>query len=860
MTGEPDPDKTLPLPARPPSDAPAPPAGARYRFGGELGRGALGRVVEGWDSGLERSIAVKLVIDHLAPELAERFVREARLAARLEHPNIVPVYDLGTLAGGQLFLCMKRIQGRDLRKVLEQLGAGDEAARREFTRTRLLMIFQDICLGVAFAHGRGVIHRDLKPSNVMIGDYGEVLVVDWGLAREIGDGGAGPAVPGAVRTTATTPHGTGSSAMTLEGEIVGTPAYMPPEQAEGRLADLDARCDIYSLGAILYELLALAPAFSGATALEVLSRVRSGRFDPPSARVPGIPRELDSIVLRAMALRREDRHPSALDLHHDVQLFLEGVKERERSAQEAGERVEAGRASLGRYRELAGELAAQERAVRDLFERIKPHEPLEAKRPLWDAQARLRALEEEQIEAYAKASAEFGQALVVDPASPDAADGRCELLLDRFLDAERRRDRKEVLLHRKLLLQHDRTGAFRRRLEAPGTLSLRAWVFDCRCLAPVRDPAWRVEIGEKPLVPWRDGRARPDLPLEDRDRPVVEERRFPAGACWGHTSACARREIAAEVRIARYEERDQRYVPGPERSLGATPLAGAELPQGAYRCTLRAPGFADTLLSVRIDRGGAWSQDATLYRPAEIPPGFALVSGGPFISGGEQSGGPIQETRTTRDVFVARLPVTAGEYLFFLNALRSSGRLDEARRRQLREGDGRFLRETPDGFTLPPEREALLNTPDHPAIGLSWFDAVAYAAWRSTRDGLAYTLLHEDEFEKAARGADGRIYPWGDAYDGTFSHSNVSLAGPARPLPVGTFATDESLYGIRDLAGGACTWLLNAPEAPMREYFCFRGGAFSSTHSSARCAYRQARPPGVVFRHNGMRLALRPIS
>ncbi|MBI2921994.1 MAG: serine/threonine protein kinase [Planctomycetes bacterium] len=390
----------------------------RYRLGPELGHGALGRVLQAFDSSLKRDVAVKLVLDDLPADLRERFVREAELSGRLEHPNIVPVYDFGEMApstgSGQirkkLFLCMKRVQGRDLAKLLADLVKGDAATRETYSRARLLALFQSICLGVAFAHSRGIIHRDLKPANVMIGEYGETLIVDWGLAKELGAAGeaaGGTAAVIELDTTAATlvmGPGTDSSSRTLEGEIVGTPDYMPPEQAAGRLSEVDRRSDIYSLGAILFAILTFRPPIEARSLKDLLGKVRSGAVRPPSSVVAAIPPELDAICLKALALRREDRFQTATELHDEIQLFLEGVKERERRQREARERVEAGRRWFARYRELRGEIEAQEKVVRERGGKIMPHQPPEEKRPLWDAEARLRALREERIGACAGAT------------------------------------------------------------------------------------------------------------------------------------------------------------------------------------------------------------------------------------------------------------------------------------------------------------------------------------------------------------------------------------------------------------------------------------------------------------------------
>jgi formylglycine-generating enzyme required for sulfatase activity len=261
-----------------------------------------------------------------------------------------------------------------------------------------------------------------------------------------------------------------------------------------------------------------------------------------------------------------------------------------------------------------------------------------------------------------------------------------------------------------------------------------------------------------------------------------------------------------------------------------------------------------------MDRNGAWTQDANLYRPSEIPPGCRLVSGGPFVFGGEHAGGGAEEAKTTEDVFVATFPVTAGDYLEFLNALCASGRQEEARKRQPREGDLRYFAEADGAFRLPPSEEpkTLLKGADYPVFGVSWFDATAYLEWRSKQDGIPWTLMHEEEWEKAARGVDARVYPYGADYDGSYSHSTISIPGKAAPMPVGSFTLDESPCGIRDLGGGVQTWLFNAPEVPWREWCCLRGGSWSDSADRARAAYRRGNHPSSVSRFNGFRVAARP--
>lgn len=842
-------------PSRDSTDVPR----SRYRLRSEIGRGGLGRVVEATDDVLKRDVAVKLVLDNLPLELRARFIREAELTARLEHPNVVPVHDFGMLRDElgkrQLFLCMKRIRGRDLGQVVREVAKGEAKAVATWSRARLLRVFQDICLGTAYAHAQGVLHRDLKPANVMIGDFGEVLIVDWGLAKEMAvvgeaDGGAAPVPPAGVAD------------LTLDGAILGTPAYMPPEQAEGRLADMDERSDVYSLGAILFELLSLRPPVEGLSLDEVISKVRTGTLRAPSAveRPPHvtapIPPELDAIVLRAMALRKEDRFQTALQLHDEVQLFLEGVRERERRAREAAERAAAGRRERERAKELAARIEEAAKGVKRLAKAVKKHAPVEEKKPLWEAEEELGRLEEERIAAEARAEAEFGQALVVDAGCAAAVDGRCEMVVERYLAAEKKRDRREMFLQRKTLESLDRAGGHLAALDAPGTLELRAFAFECGCLAPVKGGEWGV-VSQEVTAPWRDGGPRPDLPLEDADYAVPQMTANAAGARFGHAPDCPRREVTgATIEVARYEERGRRLVAVPGAASGATPFGPVALPQGSYLVTIRAEGFSDVLLPVRMDRGAAWRQDVNLYRRAEIPRGFRYVPGGPYVAGGEYTDGGEETVLATRDLFIDERPVTAGEYIEFLNELCITGREEEALRRQPREGEQRLLKFSGGEFTSGDEPP--LTSKEFPVIGVTWDDALAWLAWRSKRDGRPWRLVNTFEGEKAARGVDGRLWPWGNHYDATFSNTNSSHPGAPRLVPAGSYEGDTSPYGIRDLAGNAQTWCLDSPFAPFRAYRCFRGGAWSNNEFDARAAVRKAGPPSTSTSFSGIRACVAP--
>ncbi len=259
-------------------------SGTRYALVRELARGGMGTVYLAEDGELRRSVALKVLhASDVSDDAVERMRREAQVLARLEHPNIVPVHDVGTLPDGRAFYVMKYVQGTRL----------DRLAQSGASRGDLLRMFQKICEAVAFAHSQGVIHRDLKPENIMVGAFGEVLVMDWGVAKLLGS--AEPSAGAAPAASGGTAHGT----------VIGTPAYMAPEQARGEIARMDPRSDIYSLGAVLRFLLTGQPPDQPLT---------SG----------AAPRPLLAICRKAMSAEPAGRYANAQDLAADVVRYIDG--------------------------------------------------------------------------------------------------------------------------------------------------------------------------------------------------------------------------------------------------------------------------------------------------------------------------------------------------------------------------------------------------------------------------------------------------------------------------------------------------------------------------------------------------------
>ena len=279
----------------------------RYRLGAELGRGGMGRVVEAFDTQLGRTVALKEVLPKGAA-VARRFLREVQITARLEHPAIVPLYDSGTTPDGRPFYVMRRVTGRPLDEMIKRAPNLEE-------RLALLPAVLAAIDAVAHAHRRGVIHRDLKPANILVGELGETVVIDWGLAKVVGedetDAGDATKIPTAA-----------DSLQTQMGSVFGTPGFMPPEQARGE--EPGTQGDVYALGATLYQLLAGAPPHTGTSATEVLGRTLVHDVEPLDETAPGAPPELVAIVDKALSFEPETRYQNAGKLGEDVRRFLTG--------------------------------------------------------------------------------------------------------------------------------------------------------------------------------------------------------------------------------------------------------------------------------------------------------------------------------------------------------------------------------------------------------------------------------------------------------------------------------------------------------------------------------------------------------
>lgn len=280
------------------------PESERYRLGAELGRGGMGRVVEAFDTQLGRTVALKEVLPTGGPTIVRRFQREVQITARLEHASVVPLYDSGTSADGRPYYVMRRVSGRPLDQLIER-------TRTLADRLALLPNMLAAIDAMAHAHKRGVIHRDLKPQNILVGELGETVVIDWGLAKVVGEADEEVEAP--------TPA---DSLKTQVGSVFGTPGFMAPEQARGE--ELDQRGDVFALGATLYHVVVGKPPVTGKSATEMIVSTLQHKIIPVARAAPGVPNDLIAIVDKALAADPKQRYPHAGELAEDLRRFLTG--------------------------------------------------------------------------------------------------------------------------------------------------------------------------------------------------------------------------------------------------------------------------------------------------------------------------------------------------------------------------------------------------------------------------------------------------------------------------------------------------------------------------------------------------------
>lgn len=765
----------------------------------QLGVGGTAAVHVAEDHILGRHIAVKTLLPELSfsRDQIERLTLEAQAAAQLEHPNIVPIHALGASPTMGFYFTMKRLRGDSLRHIINELAQRNPAYSKEYTHSKLLAIFIKICQGIAYAHSKGIMHRDLKPENIRIGSYGEVTIIDWGLVREVNaptptkrydaqaarqaDRQERGVQQGQLKLTTSNP--------TINGQLCGTPRYMSPEQADGQIAELDIRTDIYSLGVILYELLTFTNPFSDVTSEDdIINAVTQGEFRRPRQTHVGhtTPPELEAICLKAMSRRKEKRYQTVADLIHDIYAHQEG---RVVMAYMASPWVRLKKLCYRNPLKTAILLSAT-LALCTLTATILTIERLRFKTTIEEAGDKvsqaisLQARLEERLK-----KEKHDEASRAAPAGQRATDANDDLQneIDNLFDSANQmlssistlsqwrpevRFWRERIMRERLLfaLRHHRLAEVERWLrQMRNTFGTNLEKCSPEMLGIIRG----VEIARR-------------------------------GDCIV-TMTTTPHPAALELRpVGHNPENDclEPLAPLPLES-DSPPIPPQVIPKGNYLITARLPGHAPVFYPVFLVHGE--TRDIVIAIPRAIPENTVYVPDGMTLVGGAVSQLNPKRREYLEGFFISKYEVTFGEYLEFWKSLTDpQARIDCMSRIHFQAlNDLAVNAWSPEGRLNPG------FAPDRPVVGISHQAAMAFCTWKSQALNRPCRLPTAAEWEKAARGADGRDYPWGNSFRSTYTYTFENAAvreAVGLWAPPGAMPFDQSPYGVFDMAGNVREW------------------------------------------------------
>jgi len=714
---------------------------------------------------------------------------------------------------------------------------------------------------VDHAHRRRVVHRDIKPQNMLINDKGEVKITDFGLARYEGD-----------------------LSLTEMGKAVGTPLYMSPEQVAGGNVGLDKRTDVYSLGASLYEMLTLRPPFTADSREAIYKQIM---FDEPARPCQfnrALTRDLETIVLKAIEKDPALRYQSAQELADDLRRFLshEPVWARPQGPlvrtvkwmrrNKAVTTVSALAAVLV-ITAVVGLTTHQRMQSRQRAQRLI-RQALEARRQgdfrkafklcstaqgLWpDSRDIQREIGRAEVQMVRAAKAEQ-LARQRQQADQRAREGLALYRRSGDLDEAVLAERAEVARLKETIKGYDppekkgglwhREGELDRVVQEQQQLTIEAEAhllgalqLDSQNLlakAALADLYWERLTRASATKEWNQARR-----YEELVRVYDSEGRY-AGRLEGHGTLQIRTDPSgAAATLCTYVEERPLLVSKHERTVGQTPVSPFTLPMGSYLLILKMPGYADTRCPVFIDREEYQTVDIELFKPDQVGEGFVYVPRGEFFVGSATPDDPADLIRETRleGFFIGKHELTCQEYLAFLNDVAKT----DPKRAMAHAPRGRFtywiLR---DGqFVKDRKVRGPREGPNFPIHTICYHDALAYCKWRTQKENATYRLPTHIEWEKAARGVDGRLYPWGNHFDPVLCNMRHSKK-TCIVEPVGTFPHDCSPYGAMDMAGNQ-TELCADPNA--KPGWCMgKGATFFDPPRACRCAYKD--PNDAHARH-----------
>ncbi len=846
----------------------------RYQVKEEIARGGMGAILQVWDGSLDRPLAMKVILESGSPESQSppspvnetrltRFLEEARVTGQLDHPGIVPVHELGVDSEGRVFFTMKLVKGRDLKTIFNLVFAGNEG----WNETRALGVLLKVCEAMAYAHAKGVIHRDLKPANVMVGDFGEVYVMDWGLARVQGkkDAHGLKLRPDGVSLSSLKTErrrereeAPDSPLITMDGIVVGTPAYMPPEQARGDVEALGPRSDVYSIGAMLYHLLArqmpYVPSGARISTRTILAAVIQGPPTPLATLRRDAPAELVAIVDKAMAQERERRYASTLELADDLRAFLEN---RVVTAYETGPIAEL-RKWVVRNKPLAATIAA---ALLGLVAAILLVNDARIKANEARADADRNATAAKESEAKAKENE-----IKAEIAAEAAQREKDEVL--RLADVQRLKD-----------LETDSARLWPAHLE--NVAGIEDWLGRARELAG-RLPAHRERLGELAEQAFDSSEERERGSSKFRHETIAWQHEVMAGLVrgiesltrddrnWSAVTIAAlerRLEFATTVRQTTIDDESAAWDLAIARIAASEEYGGLKIsPQLGLVPLWEDPesGLFE-FWHVQSGERPRRDEDGRIVPHAAMGIVLVLIPGGTFTMGSPKSEAdrlkdedPSHEV-TLEAYFISKYEMTQGQW-------------------------SRLAGQNPSNYKPPQRIEGRTITLLNPVEQVSWEDCSRLLPQ------IGLDLPTEAQWERAARG--GTATPWwmGPDKDSLRGRANISdesygraggnkgnidLAenddGHAVHAPVGAFPANP--YGLHEVAGNVWEWCRDwsggyrlpldpadgerQVPAAEREARVGRGGSFGGGTALARSASRHDDTPEYRAGYLGVRPARR---
>ena len=741
-----------------------------------LGSGGTSDVYEALDRRLGRRVAMKVLRPELAidPQIRSQFLREARATAQLVHPGIIPLHEIGELDDGRPFFTMAVVEGQTLGEVAHAAGGPPEGSALR----HLIELFRRAVDAVAYAHGEGALHRDLKPANIMVGRFGTVFVLDWGLFRAQPEARARFGLPPGA---------------TQLGAVSGTPGYLSPEQARGE--SLTAASDVFSLGLVLHELLHGHPAYVLARPQEAFHQVREGVVPPPTAG----PDALRDIVVHATEAAPAARFPDASALANAVGRWLTGEAQRA----QALTRVATARELERQEADLRASATAAKATAKAELRKLPTWAPATDKQRYWrELDAADGNLSEADSLQLRRLQVLHG-ALTLDATCPEARDDLATHWKRAHQAAEHAGDLSAAREAASQLAYHDR-GKHRGYLEGTGSLELDT---------------------------------------------------TPSGL---------------RATLYRVVERDRILVPEDPTDLGVTPVS-RPLAMGSYLVVIHGP--VDVRVPVWIRRNHRWHNPVVpVVEERALAQDDCYIPPGPFWMGmaqGEFQSGP-GHFEDVDGFVIQRFPVTHRQYIRFLDTLVDEGHEALALKVAPRERAARpdqlgalcYRRDEVGHFHLAPDADGDVWDPEWPVFFVNHAGASAYARWHAEQTGQPWRLPTEREWEKAARGVDGRRYPWGNRFDASFACTRASHPGRQLPAPVQAYPVDCSVYGVRGMAGNVRDWCADRfflpgqqpdPNGSMERVV--RGGCFFFPATGAHTAARFGLNPDAQADTVGFRLA-----